>query len=77
MRLRSALCASTQHFQLKVLGNSFGLRSSLESAGLTKMSAKIAINGFGHSGRMLFLATLHHPDLELVAINELTETASN
>jgi glyceraldehyde 3-phosphate dehydrogenase len=41
------------------------------------MSAKIAINGFGHSGRMLFLATLHHPDLELVAINQLTETASN
>ncbi|WP_442886478.1 hypothetical protein [Candidatus Binatus sp.] len=26
---------------------------------------------------MFFLAALHHPDLELVAINELTETASN
>ena len=40
------------------------------------MSAKIAISGFGHSGRMFFLAALHHADLELVAIDELTETTS-
>ncbi|MGB3549721.1 MAG: glyceraldehyde 3-phosphate dehydrogenase NAD-binding domain-containing protein [Candidatus Binatus sp.] len=41
------------------------------------MSAKIAINGFGQSGSMFFRAAIHHADLELVAINELTETASN
>ncbi|MGO8801511.1 hypothetical protein [Candidatus Binatus sp.] len=41
------------------------------------MSAKIAINGFGHSGRVLFRAALHHPDLESVAVDGLGETASN
>jgi glyceraldehyde 3-phosphate dehydrogenase len=37
------------------------------------MPTKIAINGFGRTGRMFFRAALHHPDLELVAVNDLTD----
>lgn len=35
---------------------------------------KIAINGFGRIGRAAFKAALHHPDLQVVAINDLTDT---
>ena len=37
------------------------------------MSIKIGINGFGRIGRMVFRATLEHPDVEVVAINDLTD----
>ncbi len=40
------------------------------------MSVKIAINGFGRIGRVVFRAALAHPDLEVVAINDLTEAAT-
>lgn len=40
------------------------------------MPTKIAINGFGRTGRMFFRAALHHPDLELVAVNDMTEAAT-
>ncbi|MBO7490369.1 MAG: type I glyceraldehyde-3-phosphate dehydrogenase [Bacteroidales bacterium] len=36
------------------------------------MMAKVAINGFGRIGRMSFRAMLAHPELEIVAINDLT-----
>lgn len=34
--------------------------------------AKVAINGFGRIGRMSFRAMLAHPELDVVAINDLT-----
>jgi glyceraldehyde 3-phosphate dehydrogenase len=37
------------------------------------MSVKIAINGFGRIGRMVFRAALKHPDVDVVAINDLTD----
>jgi glyceraldehyde 3-phosphate dehydrogenase len=37
------------------------------------MSIKLAINGFGRIGRVVFRATLNHPDIEVVAINDLTD----
>lgn len=37
---------------------------------------KIAINGFGRIGRMAFRAMLAHPELEVVAINDLTDVAT-
>ncbi len=37
------------------------------------MSIKIAINGFGRIGRVVFRAALKHPDVEVVAINDLTD----
>ena len=40
------------------------------------MSVKIAINGFGRIGRLVFRAALKHPDVEVVAINDLTDAAT-
>jgi glyceraldehyde 3-phosphate dehydrogenase len=37
------------------------------------MSLKVAINGFGRIGRMVFRAGLNNPDIEFVAINDLTD----
>ena len=38
------------------------------------MSIKIGINGFGRIGRMVFRAALNRDDLEVVAINDLTDS---
>ncbi len=38
------------------------------------MSVKIGINGFGRIGRLVFRASLNNPDVEIVAINDLTDT---
>ncbi|MCH2082358.1 MAG: type I glyceraldehyde-3-phosphate dehydrogenase [Saprospiraceae bacterium] len=40
------------------------------------MSKKIAINGFGRIGRLTFRNLLQNPDLEVVAINDLTDNAT-
>ncbi|MCG2778317.1 MAG: type I glyceraldehyde-3-phosphate dehydrogenase [Desulfobacterales bacterium] len=37
------------------------------------MSLKVAINGFGRIGRMVFRAGLNNADIEFVAINDLTD----
>ncbi len=37
------------------------------------MATKIAINGFGRIGRMFFRATLGNKDLEVVAVNDITD----
>ena len=34
---------------------------------------KVAINGFGRIGRMSFRAMMDHPELEVVAVNDLTD----
>jgi len=38
------------------------------------MSIKLGINGFGLIGRMVLRAALKHPDVEVVAINDLTDS---
>lgn len=38
------------------------------------MTIKIGINGFGRIGRMVFRAAFNNPDLEVTAINDLTDT---
>ncbi len=38
------------------------------------MSIKLGINGFGRIGRMVFRASLKHPDVDVVAINDLTDS---
>ena len=38
------------------------------------MSIKVAINGFGRIGRMAFRCVMDDPDIEIVAINDLTST---
>ena len=40
------------------------------------MSIKIGINGFGRIGRLIFRAAMNHPDFEVVAINDLTDSAA-
>ena len=40
------------------------------------MSIKIGINGFGRIGRLVFRASLGNPDVEVSAINDLTDTAT-
>ena len=38
------------------------------------MSVKIGINGFGRIGRMVLRAALKHPEVEVAAINDLTDS---
>ena len=40
------------------------------------MGIKLGINGFGRIGRMVLRASLSHPDVEVVAINDLTDSAT-
>jgi glyceraldehyde 3-phosphate dehydrogenase len=40
------------------------------------MAKKIAINGFGRIGRLTFRNLLNNPDVEIVAINDLTDNAT-
>ena len=40
------------------------------------MSIKLGINGFGRIGRMVLRASLNHPDVEVAAINDLTDSAT-
>ena len=40
------------------------------------MRVKAGINGFGRIGRMVFRAAMNHPDVEVVAINDLTDAAT-
>ena len=35
------------------------------------MSIKVVINGFGRIGRMVFRASINHPEIEIVGINDL------
>lgn len=37
---------------------------------------KVAINGFGRIGRMVYRASFIHPEIEIIAINDLTDTAT-
>jgi glyceraldehyde 3-phosphate dehydrogenase len=40
------------------------------------MSIKLGINGFGRIGRLVFRAAMKHPDVEVAAINDLTDAAT-
>ncbi|TWJ13778.1 type I glyceraldehyde-3-phosphate dehydrogenase [Geobacter argillaceus] len=40
------------------------------------MAIRVAINGFGRIGRMVFRAALKEKDIEIVAINDLTDSAT-
>ena len=37
------------------------------------MSVKVGINGFGRIGRLVFRAALNNPEIEVVAVNDLTD----
>ncbi len=40
------------------------------------MTVKIGINGFGRIGRLVFRGTLNDPNVEVVAVNDLTDAAT-
>jgi len=40
------------------------------------MSIKVGINGFGRIGRVVYRAAMNNPDLEVVAINDLADSAT-
>src|SRR5688572_27034187 len=40
------------------------------------MPIKVGINGFGRIGRNVIRAGMNHPDIEFVAANDLTDTAT-
>ena len=40
------------------------------------MPVKVGINGFGRIGRNIVRAALHNPEIEFVAVNDLTDTAT-
>ena len=40
------------------------------------MSIKLGINGFGRIGRLIFRAAVDRPDVEVVAVNDLTDPAT-
>src|SRR5579872_6393408 len=37
------------------------------------MAIKVGINGFGRIGRNIVRTALHHPEIEFVAVNDLTD----
>ncbi|MFZ5592553.1 MAG: glyceraldehyde 3-phosphate dehydrogenase NAD-binding domain-containing protein, partial [Bacillota bacterium] len=41
------------------------------------MAVKVGINGFGRIGRLVFRASLEKPELEVVAINDITDVNTN
>ena len=41
------------------------------------MTVRVAINGFGRIGRGFFRASLHNPEVEIVAVNDLTSPETN
>ena len=41
------------------------------------MTTRVAINGFGRIGRLFLRASLGHPDIKVVAINDLTPALTN
>ncbi|MBZ4686612.1 MAG: gap [Clostridiales bacterium] len=41
------------------------------------MAVKIGINGFGRIGRLSYRAAMKHPELEVVAVNDLTDADTN
>ena len=40
------------------------------------MSIKLGINGFGRIGRLIYRASLDYPDIEIVAVNDLTDSVT-
>ena len=40
------------------------------------MAIRVGINGFGRIGRMVFRAALEHPEIQIVAINDITDAST-
>ncbi len=40
------------------------------------MAIRVGINGFGRIGRMVYRATLENPEIEVIAVNDITDAAT-
>ncbi|UCD58134.1 MAG: type I glyceraldehyde-3-phosphate dehydrogenase [Candidatus Hydrogenedentota bacterium] len=40
------------------------------------MAIRVGINGFGRIGRMVYRATLEHPEIEVIAVNDITDAST-
>jgi glyceraldehyde 3-phosphate dehydrogenase len=41
------------------------------------VAVKVAINGFGRIGRLVLRAALNNPEIDVVAVNDLTDAETN
>src|SRR5688500_14071301 len=44
------------------------------AGGISKMAVKVGINGFGRIGRNIYRTAIGDPDIDFVAVNDLTDT---
>src|SRR5579862_389393 len=51
-----------------------GLSASIWKENTCNMAVKVGINGFGRIGRNVVRAALNNPEIEFVAVNDLTDT---
>ena len=40
------------------------------------MAVRVAVNGFGRIGRIFFRSSYKNPDLDIVAVNDITDAAT-
>jgi len=57
-------------------GRSFSAPNRKSKETHPSMAVKVGINGFGRIGRNVFRASLNNPELEIVAVNDLTSPAT-
>src|SRR5215213_1477013 len=48
--------------------------NSFDVGGFSAMAVKVGINGFGRIGRNIFRSSIGDPDIDFVAVNDLTDT---
>src|ERR1019366_7547643 len=72
-RARACECATGLNWPRPGPAN-YPLSRQIEGEAVT---TRVAINGFGRIGRLFLRASLLHPDLQVVAINDLTAPATN
>src|SRR5579862_5233409 len=53
-----------------------GLSASIWKENTCNMAVKVGINGFGRIGRNVVRAALNNPEIEFVAVNDLTDTTT-
>src|ERR671918_1168678 len=51
-----------------------GTRVRLNGRRISRMAVKVGINGVGRIGRNIFRTALGDPDIDFVAVNDLTDT---
>jgi glyceraldehyde 3-phosphate dehydrogenase len=64
-----------QYVRVELKANASGFSNFQHHKETSNMAVKVGINGFGRIGRNVFRAALGNPDIEFVAVNDLTSPA--